>query len=595
VTPAPEAVADERLEAIRWQLLSATDAINAHRFGAAFADAVDALTGTGHPRWDAWRSAFAARAHLIDGDLDAATGEMAAARAALAHCPPSADHALTLAYLAHSEVTADQLDAAVHLAVDASLLADQVATDQPSRELHQAHSWLSRALTLLDLEELAVAQSLRGHRVAAALPDVADRWRLLRLCAQQHAELAQTVHRRGDDRRSAELAGVALQCADAARALPWTPPDVEEDLLAVVTAWAMTLAGRAEEALRPLRRVRARVEADGGGLWLLGYADLVLARLLCVLGHRAPAGAAAPTAGPGGDPADESAEVLTAAAGAFAAVSDKRRYRQCLLELGQATAAMGRTAEALHWLEAYRAETTRVHLRSRELWAEMFIRRSRLREAERQTAVLRRHALEDPLTGLGNRRSAERRMTELDLDAAPMSLAVVDVDGFKQVNDAFSHLHGDAVLRRVAELLRQHSRVGDEVYRWAGDEFVVVLPATAELQAVVAMERLRCAVAGADWAALDLPTPVTVSIGVATAAPSGNGSWRALFDRADLHLFGAKRQGRNRVRATTAGQPAARPRQAASSTSVDDLVAGVLGSRAARPPGWAFDNGEVAS
>jgi diguanylate cyclase (GGDEF)-like protein len=297
---------------------------------------------------------------------------------------------------------------------------------------------------------------------------------------------------------------------------------------------------------------------------------------------------------------EEAAELLVGAAGAFAAVGDRRRYRQCLLELGQTTAVMGRTAEALHWLEAYRSETTRAHLRGRELWAEMFVRRSRLREAERQTAVLRRHALEDPLTSLGNRRSAERRMADLDFEGGPVSLAVIDVDGFKAVNDAHSHLHGDAVLRRIAELLRQHSRTGDEVYRWAGDEFLVLLPATAEPQAVVAMERLRTAVAEADWAALEITEPVTVSIGVATAAPDGAGSprsWRALFDRADVHLFGAKRGGRNRVRAASAGPSSALPTSSTSplNASVDDLVAEVLGSQAARPPGWAFDDGEVAS
>ncbi|MCU1620657.1 MAG: Diguanylate cyclase protein, partial [Modestobacter sp.] len=246
-------------------------------------------------------------------------------------------------------------------------------------------------------------------------------------------------------------------------------------------------------------------------------------------------------------------------------------------------------------LEAYRTETTRAHLRGRELWAEMFVRRSRLREAERQTALLRRHALEDTLTGLGNRRSAERRMGDLRMDREAVSLAVVDVDGFKSVNDENSHLHGDAVLRRVAELLRQHSRTGDEVFRWAGDEFVVVLPNTGEAQAVVAMERLRSAVADADWAALDVPGPVTVSIGVATAGPAGPAgprSWRELLDSADLHLFGAKRSGRNRVRAA-GGQL---PNRAATlpAASIDDLVAEVLGG-ARRRPGWAFDDGEVAS
>ncbi|WP_245160599.1 GGDEF domain-containing protein [Blastococcus sp. CT_GayMR20] len=185
----------------------------------------------------------------------------------------------------------------------------------------------------------------------------------------------------------------------------------------------------------------------------------------------------------------------------------------------------------------------------------MFVRRSRLREAERQAAMLRRHALEDPLTGLGNRRSAERRLGAMRLGAEPLSLAVVDVDRFKSVNDAASHSQGDVVLRRVADLLREHSRTGDEVYRWAGDEFLVVLPTATEPQAVVVMERLRAAVAAADWSDLELPEPVTVSIGVATAPVVDEGQpatvvgWKALFDTADLNLFSAKRGGRNRVRA----------------------------------------------
>jgi diguanylate cyclase (GGDEF)-like protein len=188
------------------------------------------------------------------------------------------------------------------------------------------------------------------------------------------------------------------------------------------------------------------------------------------------------------------------------------------------------------------------------------VRHSRLREAERQAALLRRHALEDPLTGLGNRRSAERRLAALRLGREPLSLAVVDVDRFKSVNDAASHTQGDAVLRRVADLLREHSRTGDEVYRWAGDEFLVVLPTATESQAVVVMERLRRAVAAADWTDLELSEAVTVSIGVATAPAVAEGEetdgdvgWRTLFDTADLHLFSAKRGGRNRVRAPGAG------------------------------------------
>jgi diguanylate cyclase (GGDEF)-like protein len=590
VSPGPGTVDELVLETARWRLLAASDGADDRIFSDELAGVADALSSTGLPCWDAWAAAFAARAALLDGDVAGAAADVAAARSALERCHPTAERALTLAYLAHVEVTADRFDTALHLAVDASLLADQVATEEPSRPLHQAHHWLSLALTRLDLEELAVAQALRGARVAAALPDLGDQWQLLRLCAQQHTELAQTVHRRGDSVRSRELAEVALRCATSARGLPWEPTDNDSDLLDVIQAWAMTLSGELDDALPPLRRVRRHLQSGGAALWLVGYADLVLARLLTLLCAR--------DALPGRPHGEEAIELLVTASGAFAAVGDRRRYRQCLLELGQATAAMGSTVEALHWLEAYRTETTRAQLRGRELWAEMFVRRSRLREAERQTALLRRHALEDTLTGLGNRRSAERRMGDLRMDREAVSLAVVDVDGFKSVNDENSHLHGDAVLRRVAELLRQHSRTGDEVFRWAGDEFVVVLPNTGEAQAVVAMERLRSAVADADWAALDVPGPVTVSIGVATAGPAGPAgprSWRELFDSADLHLFGAKRSGRNRVRAA-GGLPATLPNRAATlpAASIDDLVAEVLGG-ARRRPGWAFDDGEVAS
>jgi diguanylate cyclase (GGDEF)-like protein len=158
------------------------------------------------------------------------------------------------------------------------------------------------------------------------------------------------------------------------------------------------------------------------------------------------------------------------------------------------------------------------------------------------------------------------------LGLEPLSLAVVDVDRFKEVNDGASHTHGDAVLRRVADLLREHSRTGDEVYRWAGDEFLVVLPTATQAQAVVVMERLRSAVAAADWADLEVREPVTVSVGVATA-PAVDGDaptvgWRALFDTADLHLFSAKRGGRNRVRAPGTPQSP----EAAGDETADDVA-----------------------
>ena len=549
MTPGPAAVAPADLHAALWRLLGAGPRDDAATLLAVLDDTQDALAEADDPQWVAWRHAVTARRAVVEGELDGVAGEVTAARELLEKCPPNADTALAMAYLAHVEVTADHFDAAMLLAVDASLVTEGVAGVKASRALLQAHRWLSLALSGLDLEELAVAHALRGQHAAAALRDPEDQWRMRLLSAQQHTELAQTLRRRGEVDRSRQLAIEAISAAIAARDLPWEPAPDEEDLLDVVQAWALMCSDDLDGALGPLRRVKRHV---GGcsDVWLRGYTDLVLARVLACLAER------------DGDPAqgEEAVGLLVDAAGAFVAAGDRRRYRQCLLELGQNTADLGRPAEALHWLEAYRADTGRAHARGREMWAEMFVRRSRLREAERQAALLRRHALEDPLTGLGNRRSAERRLGALRLGVEPVSLAVVDVDRFKEVNDEASHTQGDVVLRRVADLLREHSRTGDEVYRWAGDEFLVVLPTATEAQAVVVMERLRRAVAGADWADLELSEAVTVSIGVASAPGMADGQesegavgWRTLFDTADLHLFSAKRGGRNRVRAPGAG------------------------------------------
>jgi diguanylate cyclase (GGDEF)-like protein len=544
VARGPARVAPGDLSALLWRLLAAGSREDSTAFLTLLDEADDALADATEPRWIAWRHALSARRALIQSDPEAAAADVSAAREALEKCLPSADTALVMAWLAYVEVLADHFDAAMLLAVDASLLTEGIGAGEPSRALLEAHRWLSSALLGLDLEELAVAHADRGHGVALTLPDAGDRWRMLLLSAQQHAELAQTLHRRGDDERSRELASLAIDQATAARALTWEPEPAEADLLDVVQAWALMSSDDLDAALGPLRRVHRHVQS-GGGVWLGGYTGLALARLLARSARR--------------DDDEESGQeaigLLVDAAGAFAAVGDRRRYRQALLELGQTNADLGRPGEALHWLEAYRADTGRAHSRGREMWAEMFVRRSRLREAERQAALLRRHALEDPLTGLGNRRSAERRLGALRLGEEALSLAVVDVDRFKEVNDDTSHTHGDAVLRRVADLLREHSRTGDEVYRWAGDEFLVVLPTATEAQAVVVMERLRAAIATADWTDLQVREPVTVSIGVATApavdedSPAASVGWRALFDTADLHLFSAKRGGRNRVRA----------------------------------------------
>jgi diguanylate cyclase (GGDEF)-like protein len=172
--------------------------------------------------------------------------------------------------------------------------------------------------------------------------------------------------------------------------------------------------------------------------------------------------------------------------------------------------------------------------------------------AGRVTALHRRmheDARQDTLTGLGNR----LRLAE-DLEVLcgrvqryghVYSAALFDVDDFKGYNDTAGHLAGDDVLRAVARALQQQIRTGDAVYRYGGEEFLVLLPEQSIESSALAAERLRAAVE-----ALGLPHPaggvVTVSAGVA-ALSDGECKPDELFELADQALYRAKAGGRNRV------------------------------------------------
>jgi two-component system cell cycle response regulator len=160
-----------------------------------------------------------------------------------------------------------------------------------------------------------------------------------------------------------------------------------------------------------------------------------------------------------------------------------------------------------------------------------------------------RQALTDPLTGLGNRRLGERELEQLVALATRHSHALavieVDVDGFKQVNDAHGHDAGDHVLREVAERLADTLRGGDMIARWGGEEFVAMLPDTGPEGARRGAERLRAAIADAPFQIGRSPIELTVSVGWA--------DWRGedaseLMLRVDRALYQAKSAGRNTVR-----------------------------------------------
>ncbi len=150
----------------------------------------------------------------------------------------------------------------------------------------------------------------------------------------------------------------------------------------------------------------------------------------------------------------------------------------------------------------------------------------------------------DPLTGIPNRRAFTTRLQE-ELARAmrhghPLTLALVDVDEFKPVNDRFGHERGDRLLQELASRLHVLLRSGDLLCRIGGDEFAVLLPETGEKAAAETLERLRQAVSSTSLAGLD----VTVTIGGAVTG-DGTSSGSGLLRAADRALYAGKAQGRD--------------------------------------------------
>ena len=162
---------------------------------------------------------------------------------------------------------------------------------------------------------------------------------------------------------------------------------------------------------------------------------------------------------------------------------------------------------------------------------------------------LTRAAHEDSLTGLANRRSLDASLDEcvktfLDRGVR-LALAMMDIDRFKEINDRFSHVVGDNVLRTLATMIRTHCREIDVSARFGGDEFVVCLIGTSLEAAQSTLERLRSFVETHDWAAIKPELVVTVSVGVTQIRPGDDTA--GLLARADTAMYRAKAEGRNRV------------------------------------------------
>lgn len=174
------------------------------------------------------------------------------------------------------------------------------------------------------------------------------------------------------------------------------------------------------------------------------------------------------------------------------------------------------------------------------------------RELSQTNDLLSAIALVDPLTQLGNRRAFDWELPrQIDVTREqknPLSLLVLDIDHFKQVNDQYGHLVGDQVLRMFADRLRHHMRFYETPFRYGGEEFVVLLQNTSFDEAKKLAERLRRLVDDTPFVvSSSLELPITVSIGAATLGDGDDGKGEDLIRRADENLLKAKRTGRNKV------------------------------------------------
>lgn len=160
-----------------------------------------------------------------------------------------------------------------------------------------------------------------------------------------------------------------------------------------------------------------------------------------------------------------------------------------------------------------------------------------------------RIALKDPLTGVSNRASMgahlKHHISLAQRQVTPLTLLIIDIDRFKSINDRYGHIVGDVVLTAVAQRIVSCTRTSDGVFRYGGEEFVVVLPSTPGAGAELLADRIRAEVESMSIDALPAETRVTVSVGVAHY--HAGESQVQLLKRADDSLLSAKRAGRNQV------------------------------------------------
>jgi len=165
--------------------------------------------------------------------------------------------------------------------------------------------------------------------------------------------------------------------------------------------------------------------------------------------------------------------------------------------------------------------------------------------------ALREQATRDALTHLWNRRHIleilDRELARAERERCPVGVIIVDLDHFKNVNDTYGHLTGDAVLYEAASRMQNGVRQYDSIGRYGGEEFLILLPGCDEANCIAQADRLRRLIAERDLLVHGHVLSLTASFGVTSALPGVSWSSESLIRRADEALYMAKKAGRNRV------------------------------------------------
>ncbi|MBY0515774.1 MAG: GGDEF domain-containing protein [Bacteriovoracaceae bacterium] len=167
-------------------------------------------------------------------------------------------------------------------------------------------------------------------------------------------------------------------------------------------------------------------------------------------------------------------------------------------------------------------------------------------EAHLESERMRRLALTDEITGLWNQRRLTQDLEEKVELESPFALLFIDIDFFKSVNDQFGHVHGSQLLIDMASILRRELRGSDLIYRYGGDEFIVLLPETNIEEAKQTALRLSASIKANEFEVQDKPYKLSLSVGLAVY-PEDAKSARALIDFADQMMYMSKKSGRGKV------------------------------------------------